>query len=86
LLGFIFLFKLFILNFYFKFLIEFLIFFLEKKNLFGCGNNFCKQKGIFKYEDEILLYPTKIEFFKDKEIENVFTGFESTFIKTKSKF
>jgi hypothetical protein len=29
--------------------------------------------------------PTKIEFFKEVGIDNIFTGFRSTFIKTKTK-
>jgi hypothetical protein len=42
------------------------------------------QKGIYDIPDEILSIPTKIDFLKGIEIENVFTGSRSTFIKTKS--
>jgi hypothetical protein len=35
--------------------------------------------------NEDLVIPTKIDFFKNIEIENVFNGETSTFIKTKSK-
>jgi hypothetical protein len=34
--------------------------------------------------NEDLLIPTKIQFFENKKIENVFTGFYHTFIKTLS--
>jgi hypothetical protein len=55
--------------------------FLENKNLFSCGKNYCNQKGIFNNSDNLLI-PTKIDFFKNIEIENLFTGYRSTFIKT----
>jgi hypothetical protein len=58
------------------------ILFSENKNLFSCGFNEINQKGIFKYQN--LKSPTKLEFFKDIEIENIFTGYYGTFIKTKS--
>jgi hypothetical protein len=69
--------------FFFSFFYFFIFFlFKEKKNLFSCGENFINQKGIFK--SEILKIPTKIDFFKDIEIDKIFTGYSSTFIKTKS--
>jgi alpha-tubulin suppressor-like RCC1 family protein len=64
--------------FYFYFYFHF----LEKKNLYCCGDNIYFQKGIFT-DDSKLKVPTKIEFFKDIEIESVFPGSNSTFFKTK---
>jgi hypothetical protein len=114
LLWLFFLFKLFLnLNFFLFFLFYFSFFFLEKKNLFSCGENYSNQKGIFnnlqnitipikinfddddffKKKDEKLTtkdttqklkIPTKIDFFKNIEIDKIFTGKSSTFIKTKS--
>jgi alpha-tubulin suppressor-like RCC1 family protein len=72
-----FLFKLFLFLFYF------FINKLENKNLYCCGNNASNQKGIY-YGEKKLKIPTKIDFFKNIEIENIFTGYSSTFIKTKS--
>jgi hypothetical protein len=51
--------------------------------LFGCGKNSDNQKGIYNGKS-ILKIPTKIEFFKNIEIENIFTGLFGAFIKTKS--
>jgi hypothetical protein len=56
---------------------------LEKKNLFGCGDNNLSQKGILMLSKNLII-PTKIEFFNNIEIENIFTGITITFIKTKS--
>jgi hypothetical protein len=67
--------------FYFLNLKILLLNFLENKNLFSCGDNYHNQKGIFN-NSENLLIPTKIDFFKNIEIENLFTGDSSTFIKT----
>jgi hypothetical protein len=67
------LFFIFFIFFYFK----------EKKNLFSCGDNNINQKGIF-YDSQNLKIPTKIDFFKDIEVNQIFTGYSSTFIKTKS--
>jgi hypothetical protein len=50
--------------------------------LFSWGENNDNQKGI--NGKTYLEIPTKVEFFKNIEIENVFTGFRSTFVKTKS--
>jgi hypothetical protein len=74
-------------NFKFIFFLFFFIF-LEKKNLFGCGLNNYNQKGIFteKYLEENLTIPTKIEFFKDIDINKIFAGIYGTFVKTKSSF
>jgi alpha-tubulin suppressor-like RCC1 family protein len=58
-------------------------YFLEKKNLYSCGLNDCFQKGIFNGESKLKI-PTIIDFFKNIEIENIFTGNMGTFIKTKS--
>jgi hypothetical protein len=55
--------------------------FLENKNLFSCGENNFNKKGIFNNGKDLLI-PTKIDFFKNIEIENLFTGRSSTFIKT----
>jgi hypothetical protein len=72
--------------FYYFLLFYFLIFlFLEKKKLFSCGLNESNQKGIFN-ESLKLDFPTKIDFFKDIEIDEVFPGYSSTFVKTKSFF
>jgi hypothetical protein len=74
--------------FFFEVFFEFLFFFFkfylfsENKNLYSCGNNDYNQKG--NYTEDKLKFPTKIEFFKDIEIDNVFTGNLSAFIKTKS--
>jgi alpha-tubulin suppressor-like RCC1 family protein len=57
--------------------------FLDNKNLYSCGDNIINQKGIYKAEKKLFV-PKKIQFFKNIEIENVFTGDKSTFIKTKS--
>jgi hypothetical protein len=67
----------FLFNFNFNFYLNF----LENKILFSCGLNNCNQKGIFNNSKNLLI-PTKIYFFKNIEIENLFTGFASTFIKT----
>jgi hypothetical protein len=68
--------------FLFKFLIfllKFLFFiFLENKNLFSCGLNNYSQKC--NCDEKGLLIPTKIDFFKNIEIKNIFTGYECTFI------
>jgi hypothetical protein len=57
---------------------------LENKNLFSCGDNGNNQKGIYEGNCKIIKIPTKIDFFKNTEIENIFVGETSTFIKTKS--
>jgi hypothetical protein len=44
-------------------------------------DNGCNKKGIFNNSKNLLI-PTKIDFFKNIEIENIFTGYSSTFIKT----
>jgi hypothetical protein len=77
LLWLFFLFKFIIFIFNFKFTLNF----LENKNLFSSGDNDYNQKGIFNNSKNLLI-PTKIDFFKNIEIENLFTGRSSTFIKT----
>jgi alpha-tubulin suppressor-like RCC1 family protein len=80
---FFFLFFLYLFLFFNFIFFIFFYFFLENKKLFSCGDNDYYQKGI--YNDIVALKtPTKIKLFKDFEIENVFTGDSSTFIKTKS--
>jgi alpha-tubulin suppressor-like RCC1 family protein len=71
--------------FYFVNFINLIFIFLEKKNLFSCGLNDANQKGIFN-NTENLTIPTKIDFFKVVEINQIFTGCSSTFVKTKSYF
>jgi hypothetical protein len=54
--------------------------------LFSVGVSSNNQKGIYSQNEAklIIKIPTKIEFFKNIEIENIFAGFLCTFIKTKS--
>jgi alpha-tubulin suppressor-like RCC1 family protein len=72
-------------GYFFLFFLHFFIFFnfKEKKNLFSCGKNDFNQKGIFKNSQNLKI-PTKINFFKDIEINQIFTGCSSTFVQTKS--
>jgi hypothetical protein len=45
--------------------------------------NNLNQKGIF-IDTQDLKIPTKIDFFKDFEINQIFTGYGITFLQTKS--
>ena len=60
---------------------------LENDILLSCGCNCYNQIGHFN-DKQNLLIPTKIQYFsvggQNKKIENIFTGFYHTFIKTLS--
>jgi Tfp pilus assembly protein PilZ len=75
----------FLFKFIFLILIIIFYLFLENKNLFSCGENKLHQKGIDNGSEKLLI-PTKVDFLKNIEIENIFSGCECTFIKTKSNY
>jgi hypothetical protein len=71
--------------FYFFFFFVFSIFLkTEKKKLYGCGGNYFNQIGTF-YRFCNLLFPKHLEFFNNKEIENIFLGSYGTHFVCKSK-
>jgi alpha-tubulin suppressor-like RCC1 family protein len=64
-----------------KFIYNFIfLFFLENNTLYSCGENLNNQKGIMTFYH--LKIPTKIKFFDNIGIENIFTGKTFSFVKT----